>query len=196
MLFVACLSSLPDSPTLVRNLVADLAMNPRQPTSTANNSQSQPLSWHCVTRSSYLVSFLSCAYERFSSQGTVNSISISAFSLSDQTIKSGLWFVITICCGMLSCSVRSHLTCHSPLFINPFLRNIFSRASPPALAYSHFSVTYLHNTFRTWLCLYVYLPRLCWQFDSIWRSVPLAEHSAHLEFLVKFQHSRFAGVGS
>ena len=65
------------SPRLVKNAEVELAMKPLHPTSIGNTFVIQPFLTHCSRRSSYFSNLYWCAQSKFSSKGTINSITKS-----------------------------------------------------------------------------------------------------------------------
>ena len=83
------------SPRLVKKMEVELAMKPLHPTSIGNTFLIQPFLRHCSRRSSYFSNLYWCAQLKFSSKGTVNSITKTFFALTYQMTISGC-FVLTL----------------------------------------------------------------------------------------------------
>ena len=96
-----------ESPTLVRNWMRDLPMEPRLPTSNGHKITLQPFCVYSKTRSAYLSLLYSLATSMLSSQGTVCSPIITAFAFLDHITRPGLRSVRAISCGNISWVSRS-----------------------------------------------------------------------------------------
>ena len=68
-----------ESPRLVKNMEVELVMKPWYPTLIGNTLVIQPFLTHCSCRSSYFSNLCWCAQSKFSSKGTVNSITKTFF---------------------------------------------------------------------------------------------------------------------
>ena len=100
-------------PNNLRALQSDRPANPQHPTSMGLHRVIHPLRRHSPANSSYLALFLSNASSIRSSQGTVNSSSITCLVDSDMRTKSGLSVVTVMVSGNLSCLPRSTFRCQS-----------------------------------------------------------------------------------
>lgn len=144
------------------------------------------MSWHCATKLWHIVKYSFMRYETNSLQSTVNSISMI-------NSISNYWSLVWE--HKMLIKATPHLpwvVAHRSLFVN-----IFSCNSPPVLAYSHLTMTYLPNTFRTSLCIYyVWLPRLIDDLTIYVWSVPCVCGCTLGEFifLVRLKHIRFDRV--
>ena len=81
------------SPRLVKKIEVELVMKPLHPTSIGSKFIIQPFLTHCSRRSS---NFFNCTQSKFSSKGTVNSITKTFFALTDQMTISGRFVVNAI----------------------------------------------------------------------------------------------------
>ena len=68
------------SPRLVKKTEVELTIKPLHPTSIGNTFIIQPFLTHCSRRSSYFSNLHWCALSKFSSNGTVNSITKTFFA--------------------------------------------------------------------------------------------------------------------
>ena len=84
---------------LVKNAEVELVIKLRHPTSIGNTLVIQPFLTHCSRRSSYFSNLRWCTQSKFSSKGTVNSITKTFFNLTDQMTISGRWVFNAISIG-------------------------------------------------------------------------------------------------
>ena len=78
-----------ERPRLVKNTEVELIMKTRHPTSIGNTLTIQPFLTHCSRRSSYFSNLRWCSQSKFSSKGTVNTMTKTFFNLRDQMTISG-----------------------------------------------------------------------------------------------------------
>ena len=101
------------SPRLDKKTEVGLVMKPLHPISIGNTFVIQPFLTHCFRRSSYFSNLRWCTQSRFSSKGTVNSITKTFFALTDQMTISGRFVVNAISVGNMKLCFKSVATCHS-----------------------------------------------------------------------------------
>ncbi|KAJ7993249.1 hypothetical protein DPEC_G00270490 [Dallia pectoralis] len=100
-------------PNRLKALDKDRAAKPLHPTSIGRHHALHPACRHPLTSPSYLASFLSKAFSRRSSQGTVSSNRTTCLLASEKRTTSGLKVVVSMWLGNLSCCSRSTNSCQS-----------------------------------------------------------------------------------
>ena len=116
------------SPKLVKKKEVELAIKPLHPTSIGNTFVIQPFLTHCSCRTSYFSNLRLCAQSKFSSKGTVNSITKTFFALTDQMTIIGRLVVNAISVGNMKLYFKSVATCQSVQPSSNDGLRIFSRA--------------------------------------------------------------------
>ena len=96
-------------PRLVKKTEVELVIKPLHPTSIGNTFVIQPFLTHCSRRSSYFSNLRWCAQTKFSSKGTVNSITKTFFVLTDQMTISGRFVSFSV--GKMKLCFKSVATC-------------------------------------------------------------------------------------
>ena len=120
------------SPRLVRKMEVEFAIKPQHPISIGNTFLVPPFLTHCSRRFTYFSDLRWCAQSKFSSKGTVNTITKTFFALTDQVTISGRFVLNAISVGNMKLCFKSVATCQSvqPSNYNGlriFLRAIFEK---------------------------------------------------------------------
>ena len=102
------------SPRLVKNAEVELTMKHLHPTSIGNTFVIQPFPIHCSRSSSYFSNFRRCTQLKFSSKGTVSSITKTFFALTDQMTISGRFVVNIISVGNMKLGFEISCSRDSP----------------------------------------------------------------------------------
>ena len=101
------------SPRLVKKTEVELAMKPLHPTSIGNIFIIQPFLIYYSRRFLYFSHLRWCAPSKFSSKGTVSSITKTFFALADQMTISGRFVVNATSVGNMKLCFKSVATSHS-----------------------------------------------------------------------------------
>ena len=105
--------SLGGSPRFVEKVEVELAIKPLHPTLIGNTFVIKPLLIHCSCRSSYFSNLRWCAPSKFSSKGTVNSITNTFFALPDQMTISGRFVGSAISDGNMKFEIGCDVPVHA-----------------------------------------------------------------------------------
>ena len=182
------------SPSLIRYEVVVRPMKPRQPTSMG------------ITRQAWSF-FLSKASSIYPSQGTVSSMMMTCFTVSDHITMSGRSCVCTMWCGKWRVSIRSAAIFQSFAAAWNFCPYGLSRWASPSwsilmhgvgclLATIHCVSVNSANVGSTQLWCHVYIWSELPQDEKTCRRVPLADlHITQVSSPVKLHSLWLAGVG-
>ena len=116
------------SPRLIKKTEVELAIKPPNPTSIGNTFVIQPFLTHCSRRSSYFSNLRWCAQSKFSSKGTVDSLTKTFFALTDQMTIFGRFVVDAISRGNMNLCFKSVATFQSVQPSSNDGLRLFSRA--------------------------------------------------------------------
>ena len=101
------------STRLVKKTEVELAIKTLHPTSMGNTFVIQLFLTHCSRRSSYVSNLRCCAQSKFSSKGTVNSITKTFLTLTDQITISRRFVVNAFSVGKMKLCFKPVETCQS-----------------------------------------------------------------------------------
>ena len=123
--FEATFKLRPVIPIFERNEMTGCPRKPRQPTSVGISSHIQPFSMQSARSVSNRLFFCSCAFSRFYSQGTVNSMRRTLFFESDHATMSGHFSVWIMWTGNCRDVLRSAETFQSLAPFSSFILGFF-----------------------------------------------------------------------